>query len=200
MRSVRSQMNEEICIFGRPLMTNRPVLLVCAILLSFVPKAKAQDAPDTAKHAAQEEEIRGAVIRYQMEGWARDGDNNERDAKDKRDKAIAKQLNSRIFFVSINGKDPSDEFLKRFQDIPRIVKKRSRAKMNSPHMEWVTDKDTHRPGIIFSADEIRWTKENEVEVDGGYHCGGLCAAGDVFTVRFKGEKWTVIQASLKWIS
>jgi hypothetical protein len=174
--------------------------IILAISVLVAAHSKAQGTADAARHAAQENDIREAVIRYQMEEWAREGDKHEEDAKDKRDQAIAKQLNSRVFFVSIKGKDPSDEFLKRFQSVPRIVKKRSQAKMNSPKMEWVTDKDTHQPGIILSADEIRWTKENEVEVEGGYHCGGLCAARDVFTVRLGNGRWKVIQARMKWIS
>jgi hypothetical protein len=58
-------------------------------------------------------------------------------------------------------------------------------------------KKTKQLGIVFSADEIRWMKEGEVEVDGGYHCGGLCAAGDVFTVHFEDGRWKVVTARTK---
>jgi hypothetical protein len=178
----------------------RLITVVLTVSVFVVSSARGQGAADAARHAAEENDIRDAVIRYQMEEWARQGDKNERDVKDKRDKAVAKQLNFRVFFVSINGKDPSDDFLKRFASVPRTIKKRSQAKMSSPNMEWVTDKDTHQPGIIFSAGEIRWTKESEVEAEGGYHCGRLCGAGDVFTVQLQNGRWRVIQKRMKWIS
>jgi len=59
---------------------------------------------------------------------------------------------------------------------------------------------TKQPGIIFSANAIRWLKDSEVEVDGGYHCGGLCASGEVFTVVLENRKWRVIADRMKWIS
>ena len=43
-------------------------------------------------------------------------------------------------------------------------------------------------------------KDSEVEVDGGYHCGGLCASGEVFTVVLENRKWRVIADRMKWIS
>lgn len=175
-------------------------IIILAIFVFAAAHARAQGTAGTGSHAAQERDIREAVIRYQMEEWARQGDKNEGEVKNKRDKAIAKQLNFRVFFVSINGKDPSDEFLKLFESVPRTIKKRSRAKMSSPNMEWVTDKDTHQPGIIFSAGKIRWTKESEVEVEGGYHCGSLCGAGELFTVQLQNGRWRVIQKRMKWIS
>jgi hypothetical protein len=182
------------------LVTGRCSIILFSLMLPhIVGQARAQDS-DPSKRAFQEAAIREAVIRYQMAAWVRQGDKNEKEGKNERDRALAKQLNFRVFFVSIGGKDPSEEFLKRFQDIPRVVKKKSRAQTNSLSMEWVTDKDTHQPGIIFQADEVHWTKENEVEVAGGYHCGGLCAAGEVFTVRLENAKWNVLQSRMTWIS
>ena len=65
----------------------------------------------------------------------------EQDAKDPRDKYIAERLNSRVYFVSVNGKDPSDEFLKRFQGVPRTAKRMSDAKQTKkPGGGWVIDK------------------------------------------------------------
>jgi hypothetical protein len=156
---------------------------------------------DETSRATQEDAIREAVIRYQMDGWGSSGDKVEQDAKDPRDKYIAKRLNSRVYFVSVNGKDPSDEFLKRFQGVPRTVKRMSDAKQTKkPDGGWVIDKKTKQPGIIFSANVIRWLNDSEVEVDGGYHCGGLCASGEVFTVTLENGKWKVIADRMKWIS
>jgi hypothetical protein len=159
------------------------------------------NAAEEPSRATEEDTIRETVIRYQMDGWASSGDKMERDAKEPLDKCVAKHLNSRIYFVSVNGKDPSVEFLRRFQGIPRTVKKMSDARQTKkPDGGWVIDRKTKQPGIIFSANEIRWLKNNEVEVDGGYHCGGLCASGEVFTVILENGKWTVTADRTNWIS
>jgi hypothetical protein len=135
-----------------------------------------------------------------MLSWASDGDKIEKNAADANEKAIARRLNSRVYFVSVNGKDPTDDFLKRLQDIPRNIKKASEGKQTKRFPGWVVDKKTKQPGIVFSANEIRWINDNEVEVEGGYHCGGLCASGDVFTVGCDGGKWKMLSVRMKWIS
>jgi len=161
---------------------------------------RAQDSREDSRRAAQENDIREVVLRYQMLSWSSDGDRIENNAANDGDKAIARRLNSRVYFLSLQGKDPTDEFLKRFQDIPRTIKKASEGKQTKRFPGWVVDKKTKQPGIVFSANEIRWTKDDEVEVEGGYHCGGLCAAGDVFTIAFSDGKWKVLSVRMKWIS
>lgn len=134
-----------------------------------------------------------------MEQWIHDGDKSEAEAKDERDKSIARSLNFRIFFVEINGKDPSDDFISRFRDIPRIIKKISSTKPEKgPHTP--VDKSTHQRGIIFSADSIRWSSKDSAKVEGGYYCGGLCAAEITFKVRRENGKWVVKSSHMNWIS
>jgi hypothetical protein len=171
-------------------------LLIC---FSVLPGA-AQTGSEPRTRLAAEEDIREAVLWYQMLGWGSDGDKIERNVANDNDKAIAKRLNASVYFVSVNGKDPTDEFLRRLQDIPRKIKKASEGKQTKSFPGWVVDKKNKKPGIVFSANEIRWTNENEVEVEGGYHCGGLCAAGDVFTVGRNQGKWRVLRVRMKWIS
>jgi hypothetical protein len=174
---------------------------MAVILVGIDSDARNNSAAQKTNHATQEDAIREAVIGYQMGAWRGSGDKVERDAKEPRDKYIAKRLNSRICFVSINRKDPSDEFLKWFRGIPCTVKKVSDAiQTKDPDGGWVIDKKTEQRGIIFSANEIRWLKNTQVEVDGGYHCGGLCGAGEVFTVTLENGKWKVIADRMKWIS
>lgn len=166
-----------------------------AFAIATTNQSNGKNSTHLARHA-QEDDIRETVIRYQMDEWVRDGDKNEQDAKDPKDKEIAKQLNSQIFFVSVNGKDPTDEFLKRLQSVPRVIKKQSRAQQKHE----VTDKDTHTKGIIFRVDKIRWTSDTEVEVEGGYDCGSLGAVGNLFTLRNEGGKWKVGHVRTKWNS
>ena len=77
---------------------------VCAVLVLAVNVSAAQESAERIK---QNDDIREAVLRYQMNAWASDADKIERDAKSVSDAAIAKQLNSRVFFISVDGKDPS---------------------------------------------------------------------------------------------
>jgi hypothetical protein len=149
---------------------------------------------------AEEENIRLVVIRKQMEEWAQGADQSEAEAKDETEKCVAAELNFKVFFVSISDKDPSDKFIERLRDIPRIIKKVSASEISKAVRMPVVDKITRQRGIIFSADRIRWLGKNSVEVEGGYHCDGLCGAGITFRVGREKGKWVVISERVNWIS
>jgi hypothetical protein len=161
--------------------------------------ALSQVAPASSSKSADEDDIYALVIQSQMEQWVRDGDKSEAEAKTKSDKSIAKFLNFRTFFVEVNGKDPSNEFLARFHNIPRTVKKVSDAIPEKvPHTP--VDRATNHMGIIFSAEKLRWIDKDSVEVEGGYYCGGLCAAGITFRVKRENGKWRIKSSQMNWIS
>ena len=140
------------------------------------------------------------MIRYQMEDWIKQGDDSEAKAKDDVEKKIAKMFNFRVFFVSLNNRDPSDTFVKRLRDIHRIVRKVSASEISKTPRTPVVDRVSGQRGIIFAADEIRWLSDDSVQVKGGYYCDGLCAAGIVFEVSREGDKWVVKNKKLRWIS
>ena len=148
----------------------------------------------------QEDDIREAVLRRQMLEWARGGDKSESDAKTKTEKEIAHHLNFRTFYISVGEKDPSDDFLKRFADVPRMVKKRSEAEISKEVRMPVVDKKTQEHGIIFYVDRIRWLSDVSAEVQGGYHCDGLCGAGITFRLGLVDGKWVVKSEGMNWIS
>lgn len=157
--------------------------------LSFVANSEnASAGVDGTTRAIQEEAIREAVLRYQMEEWARNDACNEGAAQRRQESAEAKQMLHRVFFVSINGKDPSDAFMKRFQNFPRGVKKRSGALLPPPTGGWVEDRETHLPAVMFSADEIYLTSSSDVEARGGWRCGISCGQLDSFIVHEEGGK------------
>jgi len=171
-------------------------ILISALLLSAIP-AQSQDSETDRK--AAEQDIFALVIRNQMENWIRDGDKSEAEAKSESDKAIAQHLNFKVFFIEIQGKDPSDDFISRFSDLPRVIKKISSEKpAKGPHTP--VDKPSGRTGIIFSVDSIRWQSKDLAEVEGGYYCGGLCAAGITFTVERANGKWLIKSSRMNWIS
>jgi hypothetical protein len=172
------------------------------ILLLFLvsPIARCQGNAAADNRAADEQEVRLVVIRNQMEEWIQGGDKSEAEAKDATEKSIAKELNFRVFFVSINGKDPNDEFMERLRDIPRIVKKVSSSEISKSERMPVLDRATRQRGIIFSANKVHWLSKDSVEVEGGYHCDGLCGAGLTFKLRRENGKWILKSARMNWIS
>jgi hypothetical protein len=173
---------------------------VSAFVLLFSSFLNCQNGAFPQQKAKDEQNIREVVIRQQMEEWIKSGDKNEAEAKDKSEKAIAKMLNFRIFFVSVNGRDPSDDFINKFQDLPRVIKKVSASEISKAWRLVVIDKSSHQRGIRFSADEIRWLGPDSVEVEGGYHCDGLCGAGIKFEVRRENGHWLVTGSRMEWIS
>lgn len=173
---------------------------IAVLLSSLLSSACGPKSGDAARRAADETDIHETVIRKQMEDWFQGGDKSVAEAKDPTDKAIAEELNFKIFFVSIGGKDPSDEFLKRLQDIPRTIKKVSASEISKFHRFAVVDKATGQRGIIFSAGKVQWLDPDSVQVEGGYHCDGLCGAGLTFKLHRKNGKWVIQSSGMNWIS
>lgn len=179
--------------------TNRKQTAVCLLAIALLLSVAFCQTPSADTKLADKQDVYSAVIRHQMEEWVKEGEKNAAEAKTEDDKAIAQRLNFEIFFVSVEGKDPTDDFIDRFRDIPRTIKKASSEEPNKgPHTP--VDKSTHRTGIIFSADTIRWLSDNSAEVKGGYYCGGLCAAGITFKVKRENGKWIIKNSHMNWIS
>jgi|ERR1700737_3464485 hypothetical protein len=83
------------------------LLWVSSFLSYFVTHSVlAQTLGMTSARAAQENEICVEVIRSEMKSWYRNADKEQREAKDQREKDSAKEMNFKVFLVSVNGKDP----------------------------------------------------------------------------------------------
>ncbi len=147
---------------------------------------------ETKSRAAQEEDIREAVFRYQFQHI---GSYPQRKVK--------------VYFLSLassspkcgeSDKDPSDRFMGRFRDkLPR-VKKVSECTAGIDIKEGVRDKGTGEPGLILRAGSIKWTNDREVEVRGGYHEHGLSASGNTYRVVREGNRWIVKKDTMNWVS
>lgn len=153
-----------------------------------------------AGNSADEDDIREAVLRYQMLTWSEEGNKAVKEATNQNEKAVAEALNFVVLFISVDSKDPSDEFIKRFQNFPRRVEKCSRSEVDKQQMNAVVDKTTRDRGIVFRVEMIKWLGANSAEVDGGYFCSGLCASGQTFKVHRKQGVWTVTGSKMHWIS
>ena len=110
-------------------------------------------------------------------------------------------MNFQIFLISIDNKDPTEEFLKRFKNIPRQVTSGSAGYLKKePFPGWLHDKTTGQKAIRFNAGAISWKSRSSVEVNAEYYCGGLCAAGYIFRLQFEKGQWIVREVQQKWIS
>jgi hypothetical protein len=75
----------------------------------------------------------------------------------------------RVYFLSRDGADPSDDFMRRFQGERPVIKKRSlsvRGKYRS-----ILDKESGAIAAIVSVGSVKWISDSEVEVGGGFYDG-----------------------------
>lgn len=130
--------------------------------------------------AAEQDDIREAVFRYQFEH-----------------NASGQQQNAKVYFLTFGkDKEPGDAFIARFKDHKPPVKKRSQSKGQGE----VIDKETGERGLIFSAVTIKVIDANKVQVDGGYYEAELSSSGNIYTVERKERKWIVTKDQMLWIS
>jgi len=72
------------------------------------------------------------------------------------------------FFLSIDGKDPSDTFMTRFVMLNVPPKKESESYFKKePFPGWLRDRSTDEKAMMFSVGYIRWKSVHRVEVHGG---------------------------------
>ena len=77
----------------------------------------------------------------------------------------------RVYFLSRDGADPSDDFMQRFQGERPVIKKRSlsvRGKYRS-----ILDKESGANAGIVSVGSVKWISDSEVEVGGGFYDGEI---------------------------
>ncbi len=138
-------------------------LLLAMTMQSFV--AAQEPQPESAFADVYE-----AVVRYQIKSW---------------------DLAANSYCVSVDGRDPTKDFLKRFN--PLLVKgasgciKQTKLKVSMQ----VVDKKTGKPSVIFDVEAIHWLSQNEAVVGGGYLCGSLCMAEGKYHVIRDGMQWVV---------
>lgn len=119
----------------------------------------------------EEDDIREAVVRYQIEKW---------------------DLRADVYFIEIQSKDPTPAFLNRFADIPKPVKGKSAAKEKKDVAGFqVEDRKTKKFGVIFDQGAISRPDDSTAEVDGGYRCASLCMAGGSYHLKRQEGRWKV---------
>ena len=133
----------------------------------------------SAGRAIQEDDIRESVFRYRMDHPHREGP----------------------FFLSIDGKDPSDTFMARFASADQKVKKASQSYFKSTlPRTGLRDRSTDEHGVWFSVGAISWLSLDRVEASGGMYCGSLCADEGIYRLRKKDGHWVVESYKISVIS
>ncbi len=132
-----------------------------------------------ADRAIEEDDIRESVFRYRIEGAKSKGP----------------------FFLSINGKDPSETFMARFATSNKIVKKVSGSYFNKDAFPgWLRDRSTDQQGVSFSVGSVSWPSTDRVEVRGRMYCGGLCADAGIYRLRKMKGLWVEDQYEIQMVS
>jgi len=143
-------------------------ILFVAVLAVLIGCSKPQDAK--IKSEQQENlDICEAVFRYQFE-------NN----------ASAVQQKAKAYFLEIFQKDPSPEFLARFNGHNPPVKKGAEFAIGE--------------GLKFRVDSIERIDKNTVRVSGGYYEANLSSSGNIYTVVRKKGSWSIQKDEMQWIS
>jgi hypothetical protein len=151
------------------------VYLLCAGCASIPKSLSFSRSP--ADRAIQEDNIRESVFRYRIEQVKGNGP----------------------FFLSIDGKDPSDAFMARFATLKKKIKKASGSYIKKELLE-LRDRETDEKAISYSVGSISWMSLDRVEVRGGMYCGGLCADGGIYRLTKKDGRWVVESYEVQVVS
>ena len=128
--------------------------------------------------AVEEANIVEAVFRYQI-------------AEESRSESYAV-----VFLSPARDAGPSDEFMRRFADMPH-VRKFSQANKRG---DGVTDKQTGERGIILDVHRLEWISNGEVKVGVGTYAWGWGQSGSVCRVVHENGKWVVHSCELTLIT
>ncbi len=144
----------------------KAVLIYLLAILLAQSFAAAQESQKKSASA----DVYEAVVRYQIKSW---------------------DLAASSYCISVDGKDATKNFLKRFVPLP--VQPASGCSKKTTHkvLTQVVDKKTGQLSVIFDVGANRWLTKDEAEVEGGYLCGKLCMAGGKYHVFRDGMHWVV---------
>jgi hypothetical protein len=143
------------------------------------PVAPTTQTASSVARAAQEDEIREALLRNYLGQVS--------------DSAGGKAL---LYFVTLTSvqidqnklKDPTNDFLKRFQYHNITLKKASEADV-SP--KGIVDKSDGQTRVLLGISEIKWLNDNEVEVEQSYYRAAMAAGGTTYQVVKENKRWVV---------
>jgi hypothetical protein len=74
------------------------------------------------------------------------------------------QTNAEVYFIALNGSDPSPGFLSRFKDVRPDVKSASEAGRDKAKGDRIIESKTGKKGLLFTHMEIKWVTHTKAEV------------------------------------
>lgn len=167
------------------------VLLALALPVCLYSLPARDQAPaDPAVRAAQEANIQESVLRYFIVNWQKSSEQIQSKSKDPHVHRIPNFVKSQTCFISLNGEDPSDDFLRKIGDLPCLAKKASQM----GEVNWyISDPVTREPAPLFTVRNIRWIKPAVCRVDVVFQIcrENYCEAEQVYQVEHVRSQWKV---------
>ena len=103
-----------------------------------------------------------------------------------------------VFLLSVQGKDPSDEFMKRFAKESVSVKKKS-AVANSEQTNEFIDKESRKFAAVLSVDKLKFLEDGKAEVEGSCGYADWAARGYRYSLVREKDRWIVKRADFIWV-
>lgn len=113
-------------------------------------------------------------------------------------KQCAENTSLTVFLLSIHGKDPSDEFMKRFTEESVSVKKRSVLAKSEKTNEFI-DKESGKFAALLSFDKSKLLDESSAQVEGSCGYADWAARGYKYNLVREKKRWIVKRADLAWL-
>jgi len=103
-----------------------------------------------------------------------------------------------VFLLSVSGKDPSDEFIKRFADESVSVKKRSVLSKSEATNEFI-DKESGKSAALLSIEKLNLLEEGKAQVEGSCGHADWAARGYRYSLIREEKRWMVKRADPTWV-
>lgn len=137
-----------------------------------------------ANKLSDEDLIRQAVFKSILTPWANSAN---------------KELQT--YYLSVDdGKDPSENLLKTFNQFPTAIRKASESFISKPEGSVVLNKKTKRRGILFSVSKINWKNRDEAVVSAGSYEGNMGSDGCAYTLKRESDGWKIVSKASCYIS
>jgi hypothetical protein len=105
--------------------------------------------------------------------------------------------NIQVYYIAVAGKDPDDEFMKRFKDYRAPVKRGSECKTKAPSM---IDKKNTKLGWVFGIYSVVFVSDDHAEAKGGDWGGDCLSSQSTFYLKRDKGKWIVDYHRIDWQS
>lgn len=113
-------------------------------------------------------------------------------------KQCAENTSLTVFLLSVRGKDPTDEFMKRFVDDSISVKKRSVLARSEKTNEFI-DKESGKSAALLSFDKLKLLDDGSAQVEGSCGYADWAARGYKYSLVREKNRWIVKRADFTWI-